>query len=90
VSNNIRTLHSQFGGFRADAWNDWDASILKNFDITEHSYFQLRIEGFNVNNRPVFGTPNLTASSGSFGQITGVANGNNGARFFQVGGRIVF
>jgi hypothetical protein len=90
LSNNIRTLHSQFGGFRADAWNDWDASILKNFNITEHSYFQLRIDGFNVNNRPVFGTPNLTASSGSFGQILSTANGNNGARFFQVGGRISF
>jgi hypothetical protein len=90
VSNNIRTLHSQFGGFRADAWNDWDASLLKNFDITEHSFFQLRIDGFNVNNRPVFSTPNLTASSGSFGQILGVANANNGARFFQVAGRINF
>ncbi len=90
VANNIRFLHSQAGNFRADAWNDWDASILKNFDITEHSYFQLRIEGFNVNNRPVFSTPNTNASSTSFGQITGVANGNNGARFFQVGGRVVF
>ncbi len=90
VANNIRVLHSQQGNFRADAWNDWDASILKNFNITEHSYFQLRIEGFNVNNRPVFSTPNLTASSTSFGQISGVANGNNGARFFQVGGRLVF
>jgi hypothetical protein len=90
LSNNIRTLHSQFGGFRADAWNDWDASILKNFDITEHSFFQLRIDGFNVNNRPVFGTPNMTPNSGSFGQILGVANANNGARFFQVGGRITF
>ncbi len=90
VSNNIRVLHSQQGNFRADAWNDWDASLLKNFDITEHSFFQLRIDGFNVNNRPVFGTPNLSASSGSFGQITGVANANNGARFFQVGGRLNF
>jgi hypothetical protein len=90
VSNNIRVLHSQEGDFRADAWNDWDASILKNFNVTERIFFQLRVDGFNVNNRPVFGTPNLTASSGSFGQITGVANGNNGARFLQVGGRISF
>jgi hypothetical protein len=90
VANNIRVLHSQQGNFRADAWNDWDASILKNFDITEHIFFQLRVDGFNVNNRPVFGTPNLSASSGSFGQITSVANANNGARFFQLGGRLNF
>jgi hypothetical protein len=90
VSNRLRTLHSQEGDFRADAWNDWDAAILKDFNITEHSFFQLRIDGFNVNNRPVFSAPNMTANSGSFGQILGVANANNGARFFQVGGRINF
>jgi hypothetical protein len=90
VSNNIRVLHSQQGNFRADAWNDWDASLLKDFNVTEHIFFQLRIDGFNVNNRPVFGTPNLTASSSSFGQITSTANSNNGARFFQVGGRLSF
>jgi hypothetical protein len=89
-TNNIRTFHSQFGAYRADAWNDWDASILKNFNITEHSFFQMRVDAFNVNNRPVFGTPNLTGSSGSFGQILGTANGNNGARFLQLAGRINF
>jgi hypothetical protein len=89
-TNNIRTFHSQFGAYRADAWNDWDASLLKNFNITERSFFQLRVDAFNLNNRPVFGTPNLTASSGSFGEILGTANGNNGARFLQVAGRINF
>jgi hypothetical protein len=89
-TNNIRTFHSQFGSYRADAWNDWDAAIQKNINFTEHTFFQFRLEGFNVNNRPVFGTPNLSASSGSFGQILGTANGNNGARFLQLGARVVF
>ncbi len=88
--NHIRTFQSQLASARADAWNDWDASVLKNFNITEHNYFQLRLDAFNVENRPVFGTPNLTASSASFGQITGVANANNGARFLQVGGKLNF
>ena len=89
-TNNLRTFPSQFSNLRNDAYNDWDASILKNFNITEHSFFQLRLEVFNVNNRPVFSGPNLSATSGGFGQITGTANANSGARFLQIGARIVF
>ena len=91
-SNNLRTFPSQFSNLRADAWNDWDASLMKNFNITEHggTYFQLRLDAFNVNNRPVFSTPNLSASSSGFGQILGTANANNGARFLQVGAKLSF
>ncbi len=90
--NNIRTFPSQFSIYRADAWNEWDASLMKNFNITRRagSYFQLRLDAFNVNNRPVFGTPNLTPTSGGFGQILSTANANNGARFLQVGAKIAF
>jgi hypothetical protein len=85
--NNIRTFPSQYANLRNDALNDWDASILKNFDFTEHSFFQFRLESFNVNNRPVFSGPSLTPTSGSFGQIGGTQNSN---RVVQLGGRIVF
>jgi hypothetical protein len=63
---------------------------LKDFNLNDRVFFQLRLDGFNVNNRPVFGTPNLSGSSGSFGQILSTANGNNGARFLQVGGKLYF
>jgi Carboxypeptidase regulatory-like domain len=86
-SNNIRTLPSQFANLRNDALNDWDASILKNFNITEGSFFQFRLESFNVNNRPVFSGPNLSPTSGGFGQITGTQNSN---RVVQLGARISF
>jgi hypothetical protein len=86
-SNNIRTLPSQFSNLRNDALNDWDASVLKNFNITDSSFFQFRLEAFNVNNRPVFSGPNLSPTSGGFGQITGVQNSN---RVVQLGARIVF
>jgi hypothetical protein len=89
-SNNLRTFQSQFSRYRNDAYNDWDASLLKNFNITDHSFLQLRGEAFNLNNRPVFSGPNLSASSSAFGQITGTANANSGARFLQVGARLVF
>jgi hypothetical protein len=87
TANNIRVFGSQYAAYRADAWNDWDASLQKNFNILEGSYFQLRLDAFNVNNRPVFGTPNLTPASGSFGQIL---SQNNSSRFLQVGGKLVF
>jgi hypothetical protein len=87
LQNNIRTFNSQYANLRNDALNDWDASVLKNFNITDSSYFQFRLEGFNVNNRPVFSGPNLTATSGSFGQITGTQNSN---RVVQLGARVVF
>ncbi len=86
-ANNIRTFPSQFSNLRNDALNDWDASILKNFNVTETSFFQFRMEAFNVNNRPSFSGPNLSPTSGSFGQITGTQNSN---RVVQLGGRFVF
>jgi hypothetical protein len=85
--NNIRVFPSQFTNLRNDALNDWDASVLKNLDITETSYLQIRLEGFNVNNRPVFSGPNLSPTSGGFGQITGTQNSN---RVVQLGARFVF
>jgi Carboxypeptidase regulatory-like domain len=85
--NHIRTVPSQFANLRNDALNDWDASVLKNFNITEGSFLQFRLEAFNVNNRPVFSGPNLSPTSGAFGQITGTQNSN---RVVQLGARIVF
>jgi hypothetical protein len=55
--NNLRTYPSQFANLRADALNDWDLSVLKNFNMTESIFFQLRVEAFNANNRPVFSGP---------------------------------
>jgi len=85
--NNIRTFPSQFANLRADALNDWDASILKNFSFTEHNSLQMRLESFNVNNRPVFSGPNLSAGSSTFGQISSTQNSN---RIVQLGARVLF
>jgi hypothetical protein len=85
--NNIRTYPSQFANLRADALNDWDASILKNFNFSETAFLQFRVGAFNVNNRPVFSGPNLTATSGTFGQISST---QNASRVLQLGARIVF
>ena len=85
--NNIRTFPSQYSNLRSDAINDWDTSLLKNFNFTEHTFFQFRFEVVNTINRPQFSAPNLTATSSSFGQITSQANN---PRTIQLGGRFVF
>jgi hypothetical protein len=86
-ANRIRTFPSQYANLRNDALNDWDASILKNFNFTKGSFLQFRLEAFNVNNRPVFSGPNVSPTSGAFGQILGTQNSN---RVVQLGARIVF
>ena len=84
---NLRTFDTQFGNLRADAINNWDSSLMKNFRFTEGRYLQMRLEGFNAFNHPQFGTPNLTPTSSAFGLITGTANGS---RTVQIGARLVW
>jgi Carboxypeptidase regulatory-like domain len=52
---------------RGDSWNDWDASLGKNFKVTERATVQLTINVFNVLNRAYYGTPdpNIEDSLGS-------------------------
>jgi hypothetical protein len=47
-----------------------DATLMKNFNIKERKYIQLRLEAYNVTNSPQWGTPNTSFGSTSFGQIT--------------------
>jgi hypothetical protein len=75
---------------------DFDASLAKRFRITERIGLAFRADFFNVLNHTNFAltSANRTESSGTFGQISGVAGlsgGNNGGpRVLQVTGRITF
>ena len=64
-----------------------DTSLLKQFNITETTYFQLRIEALNVLNHPSFTAPNVVATNGSFGLITTQLNRS---RALQLGVRFGF
>jgi hypothetical protein len=55
--------------------------------MDERKYFELRFEGFNVVNHPVFAAPNTTATNAAFGTITATANL---VRTIQLGARFVF
>ena len=86
--NHIRTFKTNYGDFRSDAVNNLDTSIAKDIKFTDSKYFQLRFEAFNTLNRPQFGSPNMTASSTSFGYFN--SSVANSSRTIQVGGRLVF
>jgi hypothetical protein len=61
-------------GLRGPGEKNWDLSVFKNFDFTEHTRAQFRAEALNAFNSPYFYSPNTNFSSGTFGQITGQAN----------------
>jgi len=53
-----------------------DMGVSRNFKVREKQQLQFRWEIFNVPNRLNAAAPNLTMSSGSFGQITSDINGS--------------
>ncbi len=83
----IRTYSTTFSSLRGDGTNELNSSLLKNFNVAEKKYFQLRFECFNVMNRPTFQFPSLAPTNSAFGLITGQSNRS---RSIQLGGRFVF
>jgi Carboxypeptidase regulatory-like domain len=83
----LRTFPTAFANARADGINQFDASVLKRFSVSERSRFEFRFEVFNLMNHPVFAAPNTTATNAAFGTITATANR---FRTIQLGGRFVF
>lgn len=71
-------------------WNpgyaNTDFSLLKNTHIHENANLQLRLEVFNLFNRPNLGGISSNMTSGSFGRSTSQYN----ARFLQIGARFEF
>jgi hypothetical protein len=63
--------------YRAPGLLNEDATLMKNFHITERKYLQLRLEAYSLTNSPQWGMPNTSYAPGdnTFGQITS-AGGN--------------
>jgi hypothetical protein len=72
---------------RNPGYFNYDASLMKRFEITEHSYLQLRVEAQNAFNIRGLGAYNTTFGDAYFGYIT---SAGNTPRIMQVSGRIVF
>ena len=56
-----------------------DFSIFKRTPITERITVEFRAEIFNLFNRMNWANPNVTFTSGSFGELTATKNGSSGA-----------
>ncbi len=65
---------------------EFDASLFKNFPLTESRYFQFRAEFFNILNHPNFSNPQNNLSSSQFGTITSAAS----PRIIQLAMRFTF
>ena len=59
---------------RGPGTRNLDFSLFKNFKLTERLSLQFRAEAFNAFNTPIFGFPNQSYNSPSFGVITTQAN----------------
>jgi hypothetical protein len=60
-----------------------DASLLKDFQVTERTALQFRAEALNVINHANFANPNTQNGSPTFGEITSLIAGNQ-SRILQV------
>jgi hypothetical protein len=78
-----------YGGLRAQPFYTEDFSIMKKTKVTETTFFEIRVEFFNLLNRGRFGLPNVNVDDVNFG-----ISARNGDIFqprrVQVGGRFVF
>ena len=87
LSQNFRYFPSQFSNLRVDHTNNIDLTLTKTFTIRERVKIQFRAESFNLCNKPLFATPNLTATSSSFATI---GSQTNNPRYIQFGARVSF
>ena len=75
--------------YRGPGTKNWDASLFKNFAVTERFNAEFRAEALNLFNTPQFPNPNTKFQSGSstFGTITTQVNFS---RLIQLGVRFSF
>jgi hypothetical protein len=76
----------QKGSLVGPAYVDWDASLLREFDVKERLHFQFRAEYFNVLNHANLGDPGTTVSDAGFGSITSA----NDPRIAQLALKAIF
>jgi hypothetical protein len=63
--------------FRGPGGWTLDASIFRTFPMGGQRRLELRIEGGNILNHPIFGNPNGSITAGTFGQVTGIVGGGS-------------
>ena len=65
-----------------------DFSVFRQFPIRERMRFEIRVEGFNIFNHPVYAVPNADmADPSTLGQVFSTANT---ARVMQIAAKFIF
>jgi Carboxypeptidase regulatory-like domain/TonB dependent receptor len=79
-----------FNGTRADGLNQWNANLLRRFNVTERFRLELRGDFINLQNRSQMNPPNLNpiSTNPNFGRIT--SQTASLSRFVQVQLRLQF
>jgi outer membrane receptor protein involved in Fe transport len=67
----------------------FDASLFKNFGITERFKLQFRAEAYNISNTPTFANPNGALGNANFGKITSTVVGTT-PRQIQLAVKLLF
>jgi hypothetical protein len=76
ITTGLPTGNLPRGYFHGPGVKGWDSSIFKTFSLTERYKMELRLEGINVLNHPLFQNPDGGVTDGTFGQL-GPAAGNS-------------
>jgi len=87
LSNNYRTFPALFNNLRIDSMNNINLNLTKSFVIHENVKMQFRAESYNLCNRPLFESPNMTVTASTFGYITSTTNS---PRAIQLALRLTF
>jgi hypothetical protein len=87
TGNNYRTFPAYL--LRQDYTSDWDANVQKDTKLAENINLELRLDVFNLLNRPQYNTPVVSPTSTTFGTTSGVYSGTF-ARQMQLNAHIRF
>lgn len=66
---------SSVGSERAPGYLGFDASLFKDFHITDRQSLGFRADGFNIGNISSYGNPDNNVTDNNFGQITSTRSG---------------
>ena len=87
LASNYRTFPQLFNNLRIDSMNNINLNLTKSFVIHENLKLQFRAESYNLCNRPLFESPNMTVTASTFGYITSTTNS---PRAIQIALRLTF
>jgi len=88
-SYTVRTNPIQYDDLLGPRYVNLDMSLAKRFQITERAHFELRVEGYNMDNHLTLAAPVTTIGNTNYGKCIAESSGVYG-RQVQFSGRVIF